>query len=215
MDYVKYFFAILLIGGGLYFLGTITSEWLNNVLWGVFLIATSVFSGLFKETGEEIKNKLFKVILIVVLLVGVIMFIQGVEQKYFPSSSGNAVSQGEVKTSSELNWESDLEKGKKLASEQGKLVMIDTYADWCVACKELEKYTFSDPEVMNELKKMVLIKLDFTDKNEKNEQIRKGLHVIGMPTVIFLGSDGKEINRFSGFYKKDKFISFLKNSVYK
>jgi len=215
MDYVKYFFAILLIGGGLYFLGTITAEWLNNLLWGVFLIATAVFSGLFKVTGEEIKNKLFKVILILVLLTGVILFMQGVHQKYFPSSFGNEVSQGEVKVSSQLNWESDLEKGKKLASEQGKLVMIDTYADWCVACKELEEYTFSDLEVISELKKMILVKLDFTDKNETNEKIRKGLNVIGMPTVIFLGSDGKEINRFSGFYKKDKFLKFLNNSVYK
>ncbi len=215
MDYVKYFFAIMLIGGGLYFLGTITSEWLNNVLWGVFLIATAVFSGIFKGTGEEIKNKLFKVILIIVLLIGVILFMQGFEQKYFPGSTVNSVIKGESNAVSELDWETDLEIGKKLASEQNKIVMIDTYADWCVACKELEEYTFSDQEVIKELKKMILIKLDFTEKNEKNEEIRKELNVIGMPTVIFLGSKGKEINRFSGFYKKDKFISFLNNSVYK
>ena len=215
MDYVKYFFAIMLIGGGLYFLGTVISEWVNNVLWGVFLIATAVFSGIFKAIGDELKNKLYKVLLIIVFLVGTILFMRGVEQKYFPAINQIGAVSSQLPAASELNWESDLEKGKELAANQDKLVMIDTYADWCVACKELEEQTFSSPEVITELKKFILVKLDFTEKNEKNEKIRKSLKVIGMPTVIFLSSDGKEINRFSGFYKKDKFISFLNKSVYK
>ena len=215
MDYVKYFFAIMLIGGGLYFLGTVISEWVNNVLWGVFLIATAVFSGIFKAIGDELKNKLYKVLLIIVFLVGTILFIRGVEQKYFPALNQIGAVSSKLPAASELDWESDLEKGKELAAKQDKLVMIDTYADWCVACKELEEQTFSSPEVITELKKFILVKLDFTEKNEKNEKIRKSLKVIGMPTVIFLSSDGKEINRFSGFYKKDKFLSFLNKSVYK
>jgi len=215
MDYVKYFFAILLIGGGLYFLGTVISVWFNNVLWGVFLIATAVFSGIFKTIGEELKNKLYKVLLIIIFIVGTILFMRGVEQKYFPALNQLGGVSGPVSIASELDWESDLEKGKKLAADQDKLVMIDTYADWCVACKELEEQTFSKPEVISELKKFILVKLDFTQKNEENEKIRKSLSVIGMPTVIFLGPDGKEINRFSGFYKKEKFLSFLNKSIYK
>ncbi|MCK5220866.1 MAG: thioredoxin family protein, partial [Candidatus Aminicenantes bacterium] len=199
----------------LYFLGTVISEWVNNVLWGVFLIATAVFSGIFKAIGDELKNKLYKVLLIIVFLVGTILFMRGVEQKYFPAINQIGAVSSQLPAASELNWESDLEKGKELAANQDKLVMIDTYADWCVACKELEEQTFSSPEVITELKKFILVKLDFTEKNEKNEKIRKSLKVIGMPTVIFLSSDGKEINRFSGFYKKDKFISFLNKSVYK
>lgn len=215
MDYVKYFFAILLIGGGLYFLGTVISEWLNNVLWGVFLIATSVFSGIFKAIGDELKNKLYKVLLIIVFLIGTILFMRGVEQKYFPALNQIIGVSGQLPAVSELDWESDLKKGKELAAEQDKLVMIDTYADWCVACKELEEQTFSKPEVITELKKFILVKLDFTEKNDENEKIRKSLSVIGMPTVIFLGPDGKEINRFSGFYKKDKFLKFLNGKVLK
>ncbi len=215
MDYVKYFFAILLISGGLYFLGTVISGWLNNLLWGVFLIATAVFSGIFNAIGDELKNKLYKVLLIIVFLIGSILFMKGIEQKYFPSTDQiNSVS-NQTSVASELKWESDLEKGMELAASQNKLVMIDTYADWCVACKELEEYTFSKPEVISELKKLILVKLDFTEKNEENEKIRKSLNVIGMPTVIFLDPDGKEINRFSGFIKKDKFLNFLNRSVYK
>ncbi len=81
---------------------------------------------------------------------------QVVNQKYFPSSTTNTVDGNKLKAASELTWENDLDEGKKSASEQGKIVMIDTYADWCVACKELEEYTFSAPEVITELKKMVL-----------------------------------------------------------
>jgi len=213
MDYIKYFFAVLLIGGGLYFLGTIISPWLNNLLWGIFLIATAVFSGLLKPAGDEIRKKLFTLLLILLFLSGVILFWNGAEQKYFSDTSVMISPGAQDMKGSELNWESNLEAGKKRAAEQNKVMMIDTYADWCVACKELEKYTFSAPEVIEELKKMVLVKLDFTEKNDENEKIRKSLNVIGMPTVIFFDSSGKEISRFSGFYKKDTFLSFLRQSV--
>lgn len=214
MNYFKYFFAVLLIGGGLYFLGTILSDSVNLILWGFFLLSASILSGLFSSTdSDELKKKMFKVMLVVIFITGSLLFVKGINMKYFPSSNGTIQIENNIKKS-ELNWESNLETGKMKAKEQGKIVMIDTYADWCVACKELDEQTFSDPEVIEELKKLVLIKLDFTEKNSKNEEIRKGLQVIGMPTVIFLNSDGKEIDRFSGFIKKDKFLKFLNSSVY-
>jgi thioredoxin:protein disulfide reductase len=88
-------------------------------------------------------------------------------------------------------------------------MMIDTYADWCVACRELDEYTFSDAKVAERLKTMTLVKLDFTKKNEANETLRKSLGVIGMPTVMFFNPDGTEIKRFSGFLKKDEFMKVL------
>ncbi len=215
MDYFKYFFAVLLIGGGLYFLGTILSQPTNLILWGLFFLSSSVFSGLFTSSEKiELKAKMFKVILVILFLIGAILFTKGVNMKYFPEERGS-VNVNDSFKQSVLSWESTLESGKKLAKEQKKIIMIDTYADWCVACKELDEQTFSDPQVIEVLKKLVLVKLDFTEKNEKNDKIRKSLNVIGMPTVIFLDSFGEEIDRFSGFIKKDKFIKFYQNNVLK
>lgn len=206
MNYVKYFFALLLLGGGIYFLSTITAEWLDYLLWGIFLIAAAVFMGLFKPLEEDagFKSKLFKIILVLILFTGAFFFMKSLELKYFPAKYSQAVAE-----KTHLPWLADLEEGKKVALAENKIMMIDTYADWCVACKELDEYTFSTLEVSERLKGFVLVKLDFTKKNEANESLRKSLQVIGMPTVMFFSPEGKEINRFSGFMEKDKFLSFL------
>jgi thiol:disulfide interchange protein len=108
-----------------------------------------------------------------------------------------------------LKWISSIDQGKIIAKKENKPVMIDTYADWCIACKELEEYTFSHPEVAKVLEDYVLVKVDFTKNTAENEKLRSELKVIGMPTVIFLDPAGNETRRFFGFYNKDKFLAFL------
>ncbi|MCX6580353.1 MAG: protein-disulfide reductase DsbD [Candidatus Aminicenantes bacterium] len=206
MNYVKYFFALLLLGGGIYFLSTITAEWLDYLLWGIFLIAAAVFMGLLKPLEEDagIKSKLFKILLALILFTGAFFFMKSLEMKYFPAKY-SPVAVDKV----HLPWLADLEEGKKVSLAENKIMMIDTYADWCVACKELDEYTFSTPEVSERLKGFVLVKLDFTKKSEANEALRKLLGIIGMPTVMFFNPEGKEIKRFSGFMERDNFLSFL------
>ncbi len=206
MNYVKYFFSLLLLGGGIYFLTTIAADWFSNLLWGVFLLAAAVFMGIFKpsDEDEELKGKLFKLLLVLILLTGAFLFVKALEMKYFPAKYA-AVSEERV----HLPWIGDLEEGKRVALAENKKMMIDTYADWCVACKELDEYTFSTSGVAEGLKEFVLVKLDFTKKDEANEALRKSLGVIGMPTVIFFNPDGSEIDRFSGFKKKGEFLQFL------
>ncbi|UCH98531.1 MAG: protein-disulfide reductase DsbD [Candidatus Aminicenantes bacterium] len=205
MNYIKYFFALVLLGGGIYFLGTIAAPWVSLLLWGIFLVSAGIFMGLFKPLEEdEVKSKTFKVIVVLIFLIGALLFVKAVEMKYFPAKYA-----GESTERIHLPWISSLEEGKSLARAENKLMMIDTYADWCVACKELEKYTFKTPEVSGRLKDFVLVKLDFTKRNEANEELRKSLKVIGMPTVIFFKPDGTEIHRFYGFKKKDEFLKII------
>ncbi|MCP4219476.1 MAG: thioredoxin fold domain-containing protein [bacterium] len=207
MSVIKYFFSVILLGGGIYFITTITEDWMTNVLWGAFLVAASVFMGLFKpqEEDDELGAKAFKVLLVFLFLIGAFLFVRGLDAKYFPAKYTAAVTQKE-----HLPWISDLEEGRKLAKQENKIMMMDTAADWCVACKELDEETFSAPEVAERLKKdFILVKLDFTLKNEANENLRKSLNVIGMPTVIFYNPDGSELKRFSGFKKKEPFLKFL------
>jgi thiol:disulfide interchange protein DsbD len=86
---------------------------------------------------------------------------------------------------------------------------VDTSAGWCVACKELEEYTFSDPGVAKVLNNYVRVRIDYTKKTEENEKLRESLKIIGMPTLILMDPDGKEIRRDSGFMDKQKFLGFL------
>jgi thiol:disulfide interchange protein DsbD len=206
MNYIKYFFALVLLAGGIYFLGTIAASWISLLLWGVFLVSASIFMGLFKPLeDDEQKSKIFKVIVVLMFLLGALLFVKAVEMKYFPSKYAAAEPGAKV----HLPWIADLEEGKTQAKLENKIMMIDTYADWCAACKELDEYTFTTPGVSEKLKNFILVKLDFTKKDEAHEALRKSLGIIGMPTVIFFNPDGTEIKRFSGFKNKSEFLEII------
>ncbi len=172
----------------------------------LFLLAFAVVFGLFTPSSDEdIKEKLKKALLILIFVTGAFLFIKYLETDSY-SDKGKVQPENRVK----LDWIKSIDEGKKLSIKENKKIMIDTYADWCVACKELDEYTFSDPEVAKILKnEYILIKVDFTKETEENNKLRKELGVIGMPTVIFLNKDGLEKNRFSGYYNKERFLNFI------
>jgi len=90
--------------------------------------------------------------------------------------------------------------------------MIDLYADWCVACKELEKYTFSDPKVSKILNQFKLIKFDITNTNEEHSKYLQSMRIFGPPALFFYDTSGKEINeaRVVGFMDSSDFLKVLK-----
>lgn len=102
-----------------------------------------------------------------------------------------------------------------LAQANGKPVMLDLYADWCVACKEFEKYTFSDPQVQQSLKNSVLLQADVTRNTAQDAELLKQLQVPGLPTILFFDSAGKEIPamRVAGFMDAAAFQAHLQNRV--
>ncbi len=219
MEYIKYFFAIIIVAAGIYFLTTITTAWLTNVLWGIFLITI----GYLFFTEEE--GRITKLVMLLILLIGIFLFYKGLDNLFSPEKSKKDVVTSEIKTIGEsindnkvkeegMVWYDNLEKGMELAKKENKFIIIDNYADWCVACKELEKFTFPKKEVQKILKKnFIAVKLDFTEKNDKNEKIKKKLGILGLPTIIFMNKEGKEIDRFSGFLDKDDFIDFVNDVI--
>lgn len=102
-----------------------------------------------------------------------------------------------------------------LARAKGKTVMLDFYADWCVACKEFEKYTFSDAEVQKLLANTVLLQVDVTANKEQDAALLKHLKVLGLPTIIFFDEEGQEqhSSRITGFMNADVFRSYLRNHL--
>lgn len=100
-----------------------------------------------------------------------------------------------------------------LAKANGKPVMLDLYADWCVACKEFEKYTFSDPLVRNALKETVLLQANVTANNAQDKALLKQLNVLGLPTILFFNQQGQEQpeQRVTGFMDAASFSAHLRN----
>ena len=101
-----------------------------------------------------------------------------------------------------------------LANARGKPVMLDLYADWCVACKEFEKYTFSDPQVQQALQNTVLLQADVTANSAQDVVLLKHLQVLGLPTILFFDEDGNEqpALRVTGFMDANAFRAHLRES---
>ena len=100
-----------------------------------------------------------------------------------------------------------------LARANGKPVMLDLYADWCVACKEFEKYTFSDPQVQSALKETVLLQANVTANNVQDKALLKHLNVLGLPTILFFNERGEEqpMQRVTGFMDATAFSAHLRD----
>ncbi len=100
-----------------------------------------------------------------------------------------------------------------LANARGKPVMLDLYADWCVACKEFEKYTFSDPQVQQALQNTVLLQADVTANSAQDVALLKHLQVLGLPTILFFDEDGNEqpALRVTGFMDAAAFRAHLRD----
>jgi thiol:disulfide interchange protein DsbD len=122
-----------------------------------------------------------------------------------PAASAEALPFVKVATVVELD--------RELAAAQaaGKPAMLDFYADWCVSCKEMEKYTFSVGEVQQDLSGFVLLKADVTANNEADQALLRRFGVYGPPTTAFFGAHGRECRAFRlvGYVAADDFRAHL------
>jgi thiol:disulfide interchange protein DsbD len=93
----------------------------------------------------------------------------------------------------------------------GKPVMLDFYADWCVSCKEMEAFTFSDPQVKKQLEGMLLLQVDVTANTAEHKALLKRFHLFGPPGIIFFDAQGREVKglRVIGYQNAERFLKTL------
>lgn len=109
----------------------------------------------------------------------------------------------QVKTYDELQ--------QALQANSKSMAMLDLYADWCVACKEFEKYTFTDEQVQKAFEDILLLQVDMTKNSDANRELMQKLQVIGLPTIIFFDKQGSELegSRVTGFMQAKPFVDWL------
>ena len=127
---------------------------------------------------------------------------------------GSVPSEVENKAVSHVEFKkvgSEAELQQALSENNKSLVMLDLYADWCVACKEFEKETFSDPSVQKAFGDMLLLQVDMTKNSEENRALMTKYKVLGLPTILFFNRDGKEIegSRVNGFMPPVEFLQWI------
>jgi len=104
---------------------------------------------------------------------------------------------------------------RQLTPAPGKPVMLDFYADWCVACKEFEKYTFRAAGVKTALAGLTLLQADVTANTPAQRALLTELRVMGLPTIVFFDAQGKEIpnSRVTGFMDAEAFQRHLQKTL--
>ena len=121
------------------------------------------------------------------------------------TNTPNTAPQGDL-TFAPVRSSTELDEAVKTAAQPA---MLDFYADWCVSCKEMEKFTFSDPRVQAKLKQMNLLRADVTANNADDQMLLKRFSLFGPPGIIFFDQGGKEVLRVVGYESADKFLRTL------
>jgi thioredoxin:protein disulfide reductase len=110
-----------------------------------------------------------------------------------------------------LSWEPSEEVARIRAETERRPMLIDFTAEWCGACKELSRITFSDPTVMEEAQRFVAVQVDATNEDDDAvDRVKNRYRVVGLPTVVLLGSDGRERARFTEFVPPDRFLTAIR-----
>ncbi|MEA3638424.1 MAG: protein-disulfide reductase DsbD [Lamprobacter sp.] len=222
MDAVKAVFGVLLLAVAVLLVERVIPVAFAMALWGLLLISAGVYLGALTQQGAEASgwSKLWKSLGIALLVYGVLMLVgvaAGGKDSLQPlrglaPAAGGAGTVSAHPAFQRIKTVADLDQAVAEASASGKPVMLDFYADWCVSCKEMERYTFPDPAVQQAMQGFVLLQADVTANDAEDKalmQERFGLP--GPPAMMFFDSSGQEQRgwRLVGFVPAKEFAAHL------
>jgi len=206
MIWVKKIFGFILLMMALYFARHILGSTITNIGYFVIALIAGLMLWPFDRTPQ--KGRGFTILKAVV---GAAWLITAAAVLAMPGGPFRAALEHEG-----IDWETFSEERIAEAKSDGKPVIIDFSADWCIPCHELDHKTFTDEAVKDYAESFVRLKMDLTTIDNEKRRIKRGFGIRGVPTIIFLDSSGEEKSgdRVTGFIGPDRFLERMK-SVYK
>jgi thiol:disulfide interchange protein DsbD len=220
MDSVKSVFGALFLAVAILLLERILPAAVSLALWGTLLIVSAIYMGALRELPVEASgwSRLWKGLGVVLMIYGGLMLVgaaAGGKDTLQPLRGVNLLG-AEAEASRHTIFQriksvADLERELATAKAAKRPVMIDFYADWCNSCKQLERYTFSDPAVIKALDGFVLLQADVTARDDTDKALQNRFGVTAPPAIVFFNSEGKEQRelRLVGFAAADYFVAHL------
>ncbi len=217
MEAVKAFFGVTMLAVAIVLLERIVPAAVAMILWGILLITSAIYMGATKSISTESSGweRLWKGLGMVLLVYGVLMMIgaaAGGKDTVQPLRGLFSTSASEHLQFKRIKSVADLEREVALASSNNSPVMLDFYADWCVSCKEMERYTFSDPKVISALSGYTLLQADVTANDATDQALLQGhFGLPGPPSIMFYNRNGEELKpqRVVGFMTADAFSQHI------
>ncbi|TAK88105.1 MAG: protein-disulfide reductase DsbD [Betaproteobacteria bacterium] len=212
---VRKFFGVLLLAVAIWVVSPIIPLAAQMVAWALLLIGSAIFLRALDLLPETASGwwRLWKGVGVAALVTGVALLVGALSGSRDVLRPLAGLTQQSTPARSPLPWvrvASLAELQDKLRAP-GKPAMLDFYAGWCVSCKEMEAFTFSDPTVRARLDSMLLLQADVTANNEADQELLKRFSLFGPPGIIFFDADGREIKglRVIGYQAPDRFLRTL------
>jgi thioredoxin:protein disulfide reductase len=203
MQYVKEAFGFVILALPVFLLERVLGEVWGLRLWSLLAVAFFGWAFVLSLKAHSGWARAFQLLLLAALLIAA----RPLQDWAF---NGNT-QQNEIKHLAFKQIANLPQLQTALAQAQGKSVMLDLYANWCVACKAFEKYTFSDDNVQRQLADTVLLQADVTANSAEHATLLKELNVLGLPTILFFDAQGNEMtnSRVTGFMNAAEFLQHL------
>ena len=194
MVWVRKVFGVVLVGMAVYFARPIITD---EALFRYLSVAVSVVGGFYLIlTGRGTGGRLFAAVR---YGIGILIIAFGV---WLAAPSATAKHEG-------LHFNDYSKQAFQTARQNKRAVLLDFTADWCLPCRELKLFTFTDPRVTQRAGEFEAMAIDLTKVDDAKLQAKKDFNVLGVPTVILVNGDGTEVSRFTGFVTADEFLQKL------
>ncbi len=223
MEGVKKAFGVILLGVAVWLLTPVLPPLAVMLAWAALLLFSGIFLHAIDPLPPHTKNwqRFWKGVGVVLLVGGVAILVGALAGSRDPlqplailrGAAANAAS-GTNNAPHFASVASVAELDARLATAD-RPVMLDFYADWCVSCKEMERYTFSDPQVAERMNRMLLLQADVTANGDEHKALLKRFNLFGPPGIIFFTPGGTERNdlRVVGFMDAEPFTATLDRAL--
>jgi thiol:disulfide interchange protein DsbD len=211
MDVIKAIFGFLLLSVPLMLLSRILPAEVLLVLGSLLALGFALY---LQQVQQLLKTAVAKSLCWLVATLLVCAVVMANYQQWFapaPQAQSGAVSTQQAGQFIDIKTLADLDVQLAEAKAQNQYVMLDLFAEWCVACKEFEHITFADGGVKTEMAKIRLLRIDVTKATEQDQQVLDKFQVLGLPTLLFFAPNGSELttSRITGFMGPAEFKAHL------
>lgn len=223
MEGVKRLFGVMLLAVAIWLVSPVVPGAAVMLLWGALLLIVAVYLHVFDRLPDAARGwqRLFKGVGVLMAIVGgaqVLGALSGGSDAVQPLAHLASAARGPAAVASGAHAEgvnfrrvktvAELETAVKSA---GRPVMLDFYADWCVSCKEYERFTFREPKVRDKLDNLLLLQVDVTANTADDKALLKRFGLFGPPGIVFFDAQGQEVThrRIIGYEPSEQFLQSL------
>jgi thiol:disulfide interchange protein DsbD len=220
LNSTKVVFGVIMLAVAVWMLSRILPPSVTMILWAMLLIIPAIYLNAIEPLPQNSSgwSKLWKGLGVMMVAYGLILLIGFGSGNTNPLQPLQGLSAGKVAQAEEKGISfarvanlQELETEIQQAGANHQTVMLDFYADWCISCKEMEAYTFTDPKVKEALAGVVLLQADVTENNDDDKALLAKFSLIGPPAILFFGVDGQEKTalRVIGYQDDQTFMKTL------